>query len=294
MPPVDAVLSFEQRGEALFDGPIVWALDAFPDQPQLHLQMAAALAALAPHAHIHPVYVLSEESFADRGFSTFLKPALKPMALKAINQLLSEVINLNLRPPRVLTEASASGAACAKKLARFAERIGANLIAAGSHGRSGFSRLIMGSFSEKLLDRNRLPVLIAGPQAQHLNQLPTRLLFVTDGAHGCLQAYQRALHTAANAGADMHVFWRARGRCNHDTWHQPADALGVRLKVIDNSARKTTAASILDYVDYLDPSTTLVAMTGQYGVLANAFSGGLVREVIRLSPSPIYMMPQPH
>jgi len=294
MPPVEAVFSFDHPGAALFDGPIVWALDAFPDQTHLHLQIAAALSALGPDALIHPVYVLSEESFAERGFSTFLKPALKPMALKALGHLLSEVINLNLRPPRVLIEASASGAACAKKLTRFAERIGATLIAAGSHGRTGLSRLFMGSFSEKLLDRSRLPVLIAGPHAQHLNEVPRTVLFVTDGAHGCLQAYQRALHTAAKSGAAMHVFWRSRSRCNHNVWHQPAETLGVTLRVIDNSTRKTTAASVLDYIDYLDPSTTLVTMTAQYGVLTNAFSGGLVREVIRLSPSPVYMMPQPH
>ena len=32
MPPVEAVFSFDHPGAALFDGPIVWALDAFPDQ----------------------------------------------------------------------------------------------------------------------------------------------------------------------------------------------------------------------------------------------------------------------
>lgn len=54
----------------------------------------------------------------------------------------------------------------ADAIARQAEAIGAQLIAVGTHGRSGLSRALMGSVAEKLVREARVPVMVVGPAAQ--------------------------------------------------------------------------------------------------------------------------------
>ena len=48
----------------------------------------------------------------------------------------------------------------ADEILRLADKMGADLIAMGSHGRTGVLRLLMGSVSRKVLDQARCPVLI--------------------------------------------------------------------------------------------------------------------------------------
>ena len=48
----------------------------------------------------------------------------------------------------------------ADEILRVADEMGADLIAMGSHGRTGVLRLLMGSVSRKVLDQARCPVLI--------------------------------------------------------------------------------------------------------------------------------------
>lgn len=46
-----------------------------------------------------------------------------------------------------------------------AERLGSNLVVMGTHGRSGFQRLFLGSTAEKVLRQARCPVMTVPPQA---------------------------------------------------------------------------------------------------------------------------------
>jgi phosphoglycerate kinase len=55
----------------------------------------------------------------------------------------------------------------ADQILKFADQIGADLIAMGSHGRTGVLRLVMGSVSRKVCDHAKCPVLIARvPEAE--------------------------------------------------------------------------------------------------------------------------------
>lgn len=49
----------------------------------------------------------------------------------------------------------------AEEILRYADEIGAGLIAMGSHGQTGILRLMMGSVSRKVADHAKCPVLIA-------------------------------------------------------------------------------------------------------------------------------------
>ena len=51
----------------------------------------------------------------------------------------------------------------ADEILEFADRVHANLIVMGSHGRTGFSRLMTGSVAEKVMRGSKCPVLIVKP-----------------------------------------------------------------------------------------------------------------------------------
>ena len=46
----------------------------------------------------------------------------------------------------------------------LAQRIGAELIAVGTHGRTGLSHVLMGSVAERIIRQSPLPVLVVGPR----------------------------------------------------------------------------------------------------------------------------------
>ena len=52
------------------------------------------------------------------------------------------------------------------EIVAYAKRIGANAIVIGTHGRSGLSRLFMGSVAEGVLRSSAIPVLTVRTQAQ--------------------------------------------------------------------------------------------------------------------------------
>jgi nucleotide-binding universal stress UspA family protein len=316
--------------------PIVWAIDAFPDQLELHIKSAAALQALFPKTTIYPVYVLSEESFTDRGFSTFLKPALKPMATKSLRRLISQIENFSLQAdmrrhlqthlekPRVLVESSASRPACARKLLRFAEKIGAGQIALGSHARNGLSRLFIGSFSESLLDHSSLPVLVSGPRCNEMKSEPEVIVFPTDFAPSGDPAFQQVLSFAARTKAELHVFHKTTyapdifvqggvqllggGWVTIDPylspeehfdsqaqyWLNEAARRGVKTRIISENFREPTSQAIVEYVSHLGDRSALVAMIyhdTRVGAVTGALLGSVTRDVIRSSTCPVYLIP---
>ena len=60
----------------------------------------------------------------------------------------------------VPTDGSSLSEAAAAKAVRFAKEIGADLVAMGSHGRTGIVSLILGSQTQRVLAHSRLPVIV--------------------------------------------------------------------------------------------------------------------------------------
>jgi nucleotide-binding universal stress UspA family protein len=302
--------------------PIVWALDAFPDQADLQLELATTLETLFPQSRIFPVYVLSEESFNDRGMTNFLRPALKPMARKAMASLISAVNAANIQAPRVLIERSSSQAACARRLIRFAKRVGAALIAGASHGRKGLDRFLAGSFSEAVLEQSRVPVLLTGPKLEHTHARPTVIVYPTDFSPACAEGYKHVLRLASFFDADLHLFHKTvhnvdpliqsgvsllgggwvslesyldpttdLHRPDAEDWVKRAADLGVKAHYMSEAFREPTWEAIVEYVRKLEARSTLIAMVPQVGPVTSAILGSITREVIRQSPCPVYLTP---
>jgi nucleotide-binding universal stress UspA family protein len=88
-----------------------------------------------------------------------------------------------------------------------ADRLGSDLIVIGTHGRSGFQRLFLGSTAEKVLRKARCPVMTVPPQAP--NAMPrgpapfTRILCAVDFSTSSSLALDYAMSLAEESGAAL-------------------------------------------------------------------------------------------
>ena len=329
---------YRSADAALLHQPIVWAIDAFPEDFEMQLKTAEAIQMMYPETAIHPVYVLREEVFLDRGYSTYLRPALKPMAFKAVLRILSETRLQHIKKPRILVDRGVSQQTPAQKILRYSRKIGAGAIAVGTHARGGLSRIFTSSFCEELMDANRLPVLIAGPQSiskpleatfehqqSHLHMRPRTIVFPTDFSRACEHAFEQILSMAELLDAEIHLFhkqtytvdpYNAAGmgmlatgwvsvdsfateipedhRSEVEVWMNRASDQGIAVRYISDNYREPTSEAIVQYVKSLDDSSVLLAMVSQTGPVASALLGSITREVIRMSPCPIYIAPRRH
>ena len=81
----------------------------------------------------------------------------------------------------------------ARQILEHADRHAASLIVMGTHGVSGFERLILGSVTEKVLRKAPCPVLTVPPRAQSAATLPfRRVLCAIDFSYASLEALSYA------------------------------------------------------------------------------------------------------
>jgi len=94
----------------------------------------------------------------------------------------------------------------AESVLAFARSLPADLIVIGTHGRSGFERLLLGSVTEKVLRNAPCPVLTAPPRAVTKAQLPFRqILCPVDFSEPSLIALRTAFSMAEEADARLIV-----------------------------------------------------------------------------------------
>ena len=99
-----------------------------------------------------------------------------------------------------------------KEILAQAELLSADLVVVGSHGRSGFDRLILGSVAEKLLRSSPIPIMTVpahAPDAVPMGRDPFRaILYATDFSAGSDEALRYAGSLAQHGAAPltlMHV-----------------------------------------------------------------------------------------
>ena len=97
----------------------------------------------------------------------------------------------------------------ATEIVRVAEELPADMIVIGTHGRSGFDRLMLGSVTERILRRVRCPVLTVprrhGSDWVYPQRLFTRILCATDFSASSRKALSFASSIAERANAELTV-----------------------------------------------------------------------------------------
>ena len=96
-----------------------------------------------------------------------------------------------------------------KEIVLQAERLSADLVVLGTHGRSGFDRLLLGSVAEKVLRTSRVPVMTVPPLVPDI--VPAgrdpfrRILYATDFSAGSEEALRYAASLAQHGTAQLTI-----------------------------------------------------------------------------------------
>jgi len=86
---------------------------------------------------------------------------------------------------------------------------GSDLLVLGTHGRSGFERLFLGSVTEKVMRKATCPTLIVPPRAHDVADAPVefpRILCPIDFSEGSLAALEYAINLAEEADGQLTLF----------------------------------------------------------------------------------------
>jgi nucleotide-binding universal stress UspA family protein len=94
----------------------------------------------------------------------------------------------------------------AAEIVRQAQRLPADLLTLGTHGRSGFERLFLGSVTEKVLRTTRVPTMTIPPPVKTPDSVPYRtILCPVDFSGESLRALEYALSLAQESDAEIIV-----------------------------------------------------------------------------------------
>ena len=111
--------------------------------------------------------------------------------------------------PQRITVALREGTDIHAEILEAADRMNPDLIVMGTHGRSGFQHVMLGSVAEKVLHKARYPVLTVprrAPDAVPRGPVPfARILCGVDFSECSLAALRHAISLAADAGARVDV-----------------------------------------------------------------------------------------
>ena len=111
--------------------------------------------------------------------------------------------------PRRITVALREGTDIHAEILEAADQMKPDLIVMGTHGRSGFQHLMLGSVAEKVLHKARYPVLTVpskAPDAVPMGPVPfARILCGVDFSQCSLAALGHAIALASRAGAHLDV-----------------------------------------------------------------------------------------
>lgn len=156
----------------------------------LYVHPALAIAPLAPGLPLMPGVILTGE---DR---------------EAVEARLESFAREEIGDQLPLTRHVLEGDA-AREIRTFARESGTQLIVLGTHGRSGFERLVMGSVAEKVVRTAGCPVLTVPPRIPETVPLPTtlfrRVLCAIDFSECSMEGLRYALSIAQESGGALTV-----------------------------------------------------------------------------------------
>ena len=156
----------------------------------------AALHVMAPPLLPNPPVL-----FAEPPHPIVLPESDRRVAQDRLHEWLAPIGHAGIKTDLVVDRGNA--ASC---IVRTAASIHADLIAMGTHGLSGFDRLVLGSVTEKVLRKATCPVLTVPPATSTAAKVPYgRLLCPVDFSSSSLAALRLAISMAEEADAALTV-----------------------------------------------------------------------------------------
>lgn len=151
----------------------------FTQHAALALDQSLALSTKVGDTSLHVLVVL-DEPLRRAGLIEAIDYRSAESLQQRLQKLLDEVTHQLPTPaPRVLAYARIGDPA--PEILRLADEVRADLIVAGTHGRTGLQRLLLGSVAEAITRRASCPVLISRPASYELETDPELVPEPADG-----------------------------------------------------------------------------------------------------------------
>lgn len=151
------------------DKKILWAIDPFVEG-DVGLSVAAQAAQALSKTWdrpVEPVYILGPEGFQLPGdFSPAWIKSVMPTLEESLAKKVESVGMKDFLPPKILVNRSRGRRKEVKRLLSYARQFGSAPVVISTHGRSGMSRWLMGSFAETAILMARTPLLVVSPDDQ--------------------------------------------------------------------------------------------------------------------------------
>ena len=187
----------------------------------------------------------------------------------------------------------------------FAQKENIEGIVMGTHGRSGFDRLVLGSSTDRVIRKAACPVLVVSNAAQRtLDVEPdrrhrlSRILYCTDFSHNSDHARGYAISLAAEYGAELALFHVAETPSDVSKAEAIVAARTQELdKLVSETERKNLNVrsavrlgkpyeEIVRYAN--EAHANLIIMTARGGdAVDRAVFGSTTYRVIQLGPCPV-------
>jgi nucleotide-binding universal stress UspA family protein len=188
----------------------------------------------------------------------------------------------------------------------YAERYDYDLIVLPTHGRTGISRYLLGSVTEKVVRLSDVPVLTARMQSDEQLTFPyENILVATDGSPASNAAAKHGLALAAALDATVHVLSvvddtslgpDVRSVLSTEELERPAveavedvDAEADAYELPDvrtNVEHGSPAAVIKEYIETSDIHAVVMGSSGRRGV-DRILLGSVAEKTVRSAPVPV-------
>jgi nucleotide-binding universal stress UspA family protein len=298
---------------------IAWMIDPFTDDPRLTQRGAALTQALskASGLAIEPTYIVTPTELRisfpmDAGETK----RMKAFATEKCRQSIAARAWPSLMPPRVIYGSQPGFSSGAAAASRHALRAGTELIVAATHSHGGTGLAGLGSFTNALLAKSKVPVLSVRGAAK-ANGAPKRILFATDFSPASTKAFIRLCSLARRTGSEVlicHVFFRPVA------WYAPELAYtlspndwekdlvesalrdgqqrGQRLLALAKRRQVKAKFRILEAVDGVAPTVIRaarreradwIALAGEGGTIGQRILGTTAQKLVHTSPIPVWV-----
>ncbi len=296
----------------------IWAIDPTAKDPQTQLSVLKNLLAVTSGrtTSVIPVTVLAPEQI--RVPSRILvqeQKKFRAITEKLIKSWYSAMKEPRIQAPVVLIQKKHSLNASVETLLNYATRTKAEMVALGTHGRTGMDRFILGSFAETLILKSRIPALIINPASRKVwpSKIDT-ILFPTDFSTASKEAFIKTLQLAFQIKAsvalynklelvvpapnfslpyvdDPAVFFKEEKRSATriaKQWVTLGKQKGVKVAYSIDETPFYTAEGIALAAKRL--GADLIAMASQSTRVRAALVGSVARSVVRLAASPVWVL----
>lgn len=167
-------------------------------------------------------------------------------------------------------------------LATAIEEHDVDLVAMGTHGRSGVDRYLLGSLAEHTLRTADVPVLVTRDGDVDEPEL-TDIVVATDGSEGAERAGEHGIAVATATGARLHTL-------TVDDDDTPARRLADRARDVGVEATATARTgrpheAIVAYADTVEADLVVLGTHGRTGV-ERVLLGSVAERTVRTAPVP--------